>query len=39
MSNRASAPPVERMSVVSNGSLKENTTPYIGIASRSGSRP
>ena len=33
------APPVERMSRVSNGSLNENTTPYIGIAMRSGLRP
>src|SRR5262245_59156549 len=27
------------MSLVSNGSLNENTTPYIGIFSRSGSLP
>src|SRR5437868_12163163 len=27
------------MSFVSNGSLNENVTPYIGIATRSGSRP
>ena len=27
------------MSLVSNGSLKENTTPYIGIVARSGFRP
>ena len=32
-------PPVERMSCVSNGSLNEKTTPYIGICSRSGCRP
>src|SRR5947199_267548 len=39
MSYRASPPAVVRMSFVSNGSLNENTTPYIGIFSRFGSRP
>ena len=39
MSYPASPPPVERMSLTSNESLNEKTTPYIGMAVRSGSRP
>jgi hypothetical protein len=35
----ASPPPVDRMSLVSKGSLNEKTTPHIGIASTSGLRP
>ena len=39
MSYAASPPPVERMSFVSNGSLKEKTTPYIGIVVEVGIAP
>src|SRR5438552_15124199 len=39
MSYRASAPPVERLSFISKGSLNENGMQYIGSFAKSGLRP